>query len=168
MWFINRLSLQCPGVSVYQYRFEPKTSYFPLKYRTRSCFLQLNRLHFSIKKSSSAPPLLLFCYKGNYRVYPHPSFGQISVTNAFCGTVNIMRGTYFRPIFPHFWRGKIKGRHLINQFQVRIQRGDRGSRPPGKSQVIWVSIGNIKQLDPPPGKVGPPLENVGPLWNLEK
>ena len=28
--------------------------------------------------------------------------------------------------------------------QVRIQRGDRGSGPPppGKSQVIWVSIGN--------------------------
>ena len=39
--------------------------------------------------------------------------------------------------------------------------------PPGKSQVMWVSIGN-KQLDPPPPpleKVGPPpspLENVGP------
>ena len=37
--------------------------------------------------------------------------------------------------------------------QARIQRGgggDRGSGPPppGKSQVIWVSIGN-KQLDPP-------------------
>ena len=99
MWFINRLSLQCPGVSVYGYRFEPKTSNFPLKYRTRSSFLQLNRLHFSIKKSSSAPPLLLFCYKGNHRVYPHPSIGHISVMNAFCGTVNLMRGTYFRPIF---------------------------------------------------------------------
>ena len=38
--------------------------------------------------------------------------------------------------------------------QVRIQRGggeDRDSGPPGKSQVIWVSIGN-KQLDCP----GPP------------
>ena len=36
--------------------------------------------------------------------------------------------------------------------------------PPGKSQVIWVSIGN-KQLDPPLEKVGPPpppLENGGP------
>ena len=130
MWFINRLSLQCPGVSVYQYRFEPKTSYFPLKYRTRSCFLRLNRLHFSIKKSSSAPPLFLFCYKGNYRVYPHPSIGQISVTNAFCGTVNLMRGTYFRPIFSRFWRGKIKGRHLINQFQVRIRRGGGGTGGP--------------------------------------
>ena len=32
--------------------------------------------------------------------------------------------------------------------------------PPGKSQVIWVSIG-IKRLDPLE-KVGPPLENVGP------
>ena len=28
--------------------------------------------------------------------------------------------------------------------------------PPGKSQIIWISIGN-KQLDPPP-----PLEKVGP------
>ena len=50
-------------------------------------------------------------------------------------------------------------------------RGAGGPDPPGKSQVIWVSIGN-KQLDPPP----PPLEKVGPppwkildpLWNLEK
>ena len=34
--------------------------------------------------------------------------------------------------------------------------GGKGVRtPPGKSQVIWVSIGN-KQSDPPP------LENVGP------
>ena len=33
-----------------------------------------------------------------------------------------------------------------------------GPDPPGKSQVIWVSIGN-KQLDPPSlEKVGPPLE----------
>ena len=32
--------------------------------------------------------------------------------------------------------------------------------PPGKSQVIWVSIGN-KQMDPP-GKSWTPLENVGP------
>ena len=44
--------------------------------------------------------------------------------------------------------------------QVRIQRGDRGSGPPpppGKSKVIWVSIGN-KQLDPPPHwkKLDPP------------
>ena len=48
--------------------------------------------------------------------------------------------------------------------------GTGGPDPPGKSQVIWVSIGN-KQFDPPP----PPLEKVGthwkildPLWNLEK
>ena len=33
---------------------------------------------------------------------------------------------------------------------------EMGSRPPGKSQVIWVSIGN-KQMDPPSlEKVGPP------------
>ena len=43
--------------------------------------------------------------------------------------------------------------------------GGQGVRTPhGKSQVIWVTIGN-KQLDPPPPLeiVGPPLsENVGP------
>ena len=39
--------------------------------------------------------------------------------------------------------------------------GGQGVRTsPGKSQVIWVSIGN-KQLDPP-GKSWTPLENVGP------
>ena len=41
--------------------------------------------------------------------------------------------------------------------------GGPDSPHPGKSQVIWVSIGN-KQLDPP-GKSWtppPPLENVGP------
>ena len=39
--------------------------------------------------------------------------------------------------------------------------GDRGSGPPpGKSQVIWVSIGN-KQLDPPPpGKCWIPSETL--------
>ena len=39
------------------------------------------------------------------------------------------------------------------------EEGTGGPDPPGKSQVIWVSIGN-KQLDPPPSleKVGPPLE----------
>ena len=36
--------------------------------------------------------------------------------------------------------------------------GGGGPDPPGKSQVIWVSIGN-KQLDPTPlENVGPPLE----------
>ena len=39
--------------------------------------------------------------------------------------------------------------------------GAGGPDPPGKLQVIWVSIGN-KQLDPPWKKLDPPLENVGP------
>ena len=61
---------------------------------------------------------------------------------------------------------------------MRIQRGGQGVRtpPPGKSQVIWISIGN-KLLDPPPlEKVGPPppgkcwtpsgtLKNDRFLWN---
>ena len=48
--------------------------------------------------------------------------------------------------------------HII---QVLIQRGGQGIwTPHGKSQVIWVSIGN-KQLDPPWKKLDP-LENVGP------
>ena len=38
--------------------------------------------------------------------------------------------------------------------------GSGGPDPPGKLQVIWVSI-EYKQLDPLE-KVGPPLENVGP------
>ena len=54
----------------------------------------------------------------------------------------------------------------LNATQVWIQRGGQGVRtppPPGKSQVIWVSIGN-KQLDlpwkklDPPGKCWPTLE----------
>ena len=52
----------------------------------------------------------------------------------------------------------------IDKYECGSRGGDRGSGPPpGKSQVIWVSIGNKrldphwKKLDPPP-----PLENVGP------
>ena len=66
---------------------------------------------------------------------------------------------------------------VLLEHQVRIQRGgERGSGPPpGKSQVIWVSIGN-KQLDPPSPwkKLDPPwkcwtlsgtLKNDRFLWN---
>ena len=47
--------------------------------------------------------------------------------------------------------------------------GTGGPDPPGKSQVIWVSIRN-KQLDPPPGKSWTPLpwKMLDPLRNLEK
>ena len=53
---------------------------------------------------------------------------------------------------------------LLNQLNVfwkditsaDPEGGTGGLDTPGKSQVIWVSIGN-KQLDPPP-----PLEKVGP------
>ena len=49
--------------------------------------------------------------------------------------------------------------------------GTGGPDPPGKSQVIWVSIGN-KQLDPPPlekvGRPPPPWKMFDPLYNLEK
>ena len=46
--------------------------------------------------------------------------------------------------------------------------GSGGPELPGKSQVIWVSIG-YKQLDPLE-KVGPPppWKMVDPVWNLEK
>ena len=52
-------------------------------------------------------------------------------------------------------------------WQVRIQRGQgfRTPPPPGKSQVIWVSIANKQQEQdppPPPGKGWTPLENFGP------
>ena len=40
--------------------------------------------------------------------------------------------------------------------------GGGGPDPPGKSQVIWDSIGN-EQLDPPPPcKKLDPLEHIGP------
>ena len=60
----------------------------------------------------------------------------------------------------------------IGPQQVSIQRGrGSGPPPPGKSQIIWVSIGN-KQLDPPPGKSWtlppPPWKMLDPLRNLEK
>ena len=45
--------------------------------------------------------------------------------------------------------------------QARIQRGTGVPDPPGKSQVIWVSIGN-KQLDPWEKLDPSPLEKVGP------
>ena len=49
---------------------------------------------------------------------------------------------------------------------MRIQRkGGGGPDPPGKSQVILVSVGN-KLLDPP-GKSWTPLEMLDPLWNLK-
>ena len=42
--------------------------------------------------------------------------------------------------------------------KCRSRGGTGGPDPPGKSQDIWVSLGN-KQLDPHPPT---PLENVGP------
>ena len=55
----------------------------------------------------------------------------------------------------------------LNKHKCRSRWGQGvWTPPPGKSQVIWVSIGN-KQLDPP-WKSWTPMENVGPLWNLEK
>ena len=47
------------------------------------------------------------------------------------------------------------------------EEGTGGPDPPGKSQVIWVSIGN-KQLDPPWKKLDPLWKMLDPLWNLEK
>ena len=57
-------------------------------------------------------------------------------------------------------------RGISGKSQARIQRGEGGSGPPGKSQVIWGSIGN-KQLNPLPRKSWTPppprLKKVGPL-----
>ena len=45
--------------------------------------------------------------------------------------------------------------------------GGQGVRtPPGKSQVIWVSIGNYDWTSP--GKSWTPWKMLDPLWNLEK
>ena len=62
-------------------------------------------------------------------------------------------------------------KHILFDYSIGGSRGGggQGAGPPGKSQVIWISIGN-KQLRPPTPmeKVGPPLKNVGhPLEPLE-
>ena len=56
----------------------------------------------------------------------------------------------------------VKFKHEFYTPSADPEGGDRGPDPPplGKSQVIWVSIGN-KQLNPP-GKSWTPLDNVGP------
>ena len=43
--------------------------------------------------------------------------------------------------------------------------GNRGRTPPGKSQVIWVSMGN-KHLLPPPPPPPPPWKKVGHPWKM--
>ena len=46
-------------------------------------------------------------------------------------------------------------------------RGAGGLEPPGKSQVIWVSIGS-KQLDPtPPGKIWTPSGTLKMIFLFE-
>ena len=44
---------------------------------------------------------------------------------------------------------------FITSANADPEGGQGSGSPPGKSQAIWVSIGN-KQLDPPLEKVGPP------------
>ena len=57
---------------------------------------------------------------------------------------------------------------LVNSSADSEGGGDRGVRtPPGKSQVIWVSIRN-KQLDRPWKMLDPPWKMLDPLWNLEE
>ena len=93
------------------------------------------------------------------------------------------QGSHGLPLYLHLSKLLVKcsGRYCQMQFicwrvQVRIQRGGQGVQtpPPGKSQVIWVSIGNKqldppwKKLDPPPGKCWTPsgtLKNDKFLWN---
>ena len=66
-------------------------------------------------------------------------------------------------VYRGLYRHPLRGAQLLLEWQMGIQRGGGGQgvrTPPGKSQVIWVSIRN-KQLDPP-GKSWTSLENVGP------
>ena len=64
------------------------------------------------------------------------------------------------------------GVSVMVSIQVRIHKGGggyRGSGPPGKSQVIWVSLGKKQlELDPPGKSWTPPWKKLDPLWNLEK
>ena len=59
---------------------------------------------------------------------------------------------------------KVRSSFFQTMSSADPEGGTGGPDPPGKSQVIWVSIEN-KLLDPPPPwkKLDPPpLENVGP------
>ena len=66
-----------------------------------------------------------------------------------------------------FWLQVSLATGLWYDHKCRSREGTGGPNPRGKSQVIWVSIGN-KQLDTPLEKVGPHWKMLDPLWNLEK
>ena len=73
--------------------------------------------------------------------------------------VMILDNIYFLKKSPHMMilKNKLCGSAArLGRGMGRSRGGTGGPDPSGKSQVIWVSIGN-KQLDPPP-----PLEKVGP------
>ena len=57
--------------------------------------------------------------------------------------------------------------HTLFQASADPEGGTGGTNPPGKSQFIWVSIGN-EQLDPHLEKVGPLWKKLDPLRYLEK
>ena len=50
---------------------------------------------------------------------------------------------------------KLQFRNILYNIKCGSRGGQGVRTPPGKSQVIWVSIG-IKQLDPPWKKLDPP------------
>ena len=61
---------------------------------------------------------------------------------------------------------KLQFRNILNNIKCGSSGGQGVQTPPGKSQVIWVSIGN-KQLDPPWKKLDPPPpENDAPPLEL--
>ena len=61
----------------------------------------------------------------------------------------------------HFSMQNIEQSCGLGRARADPEGGTGVQTPPGKSQVIWVSIEN-KQLNPPPEKSWTPLENVGP------
>ena len=80
---------------------------------------------------------------------------------------------FFRTVYPnrnHVTTHPDQYCSLQKQSKTTSADPDGGAFPdrPGKSQVIWVSIGN-KQLEPSPWKkVGPPWKMLDTLCNLEK
>ena len=128
----------------------------------------------------------LWVFRFNYNQQPN----QYKLKCNNCQTKSILFFNKFRSIFFCLFDSKMKKngtKYVVCYsnylcFKTKIleliikcgsRRGGGGTGgpdpPPGKSQVIWVSIGN-EQLDPPGKswtpppleKVGPPLEKVGP------
>ena len=149
------------------------------KFHGRNSFRRNNPLYFAIVRvfpivqvddhstnAVYAINLVLYCRVGKWL--------KRSDTNSEAASSSLTCGAFFlkNKVFKYFSTSfpcKVKLSFYPNNYLTSAdpEGGDRGSGPPpGKPQVIRVSIGN-KQLDPLE-KNWTPWKMLDPLWNLEK